>query len=136
MAKREDFHTITPYMCIRNAGEAIEFFKKAFGATETGRHADPDGLIRHAEMKIGDSHIMFHDEAPEFPEMKSVQAMGGSPVNLFLYIEEVDAFIARAVAAGAKQIGTIEDKPYGRSGGVTDPFGLTWWVTSHTVPAA
>ncbi len=132
MPMRPGFHTITPYLSIRDSVAALVFFEKAFGAETTYRHADSNGVIRHAELRIGDSHLMLHEEVPEF---KSVQAMGGSPLNLFLYVDDVDAFIARAVAAGATEIGTIKDQPHGRSGGVYDPFGLSWWVTTHKDPA-
>ncbi len=128
---RPGFHTITPYLSIRGSAAAIEFFKKAFGAEEIMRHTDPAGVVRHAEIRIGDSHIMLHEEVPEYPELKSVQAMGGSPVNFFLYVDDVDAFIARGIAAGCTEIGSIKEQPYGRSGGMNDPFGLTWWVTTH-----
>jgi len=128
---RPGFHSITPYLSIRDAAGAIEFYKKAFGAEEITKHVDPKGVIRHAEIKVGDSPIMLHEEVPEFPELKSVQAMGGSPLNLFCYVDDVDAFVARAISAGARENGKITDQPYGRSGGVNDPFGLTWWVTTH-----
>ena len=125
--------TIIPYMSLRDAGAAIEFYKRAFGATEVMRHVDADGTIRHAEIRIGNSILMLHEEVPEFPELRSVQAFGGSPVNIFAYLDDVDSLYAQAVAAGAKALGPLEDKPYGRSAGVVDPFGLTWWLC--TAPA-
>jgi PhnB protein len=130
MSKPEGFHTITPYLMIKGAAHAIEFYKKAFGATELMRQADADGAIRHAEIRIGDSPVMLVDECSEFPEMRAVQTFGGSPMNIFLYVDDADAWQARALAAGATEIMKVEDKPYGRSGGVKDPFGLDWWVCS------
>lgn len=131
MAKREGFHTVTPYIVLKDAAAGIEFYKKAFGATEISRHLAPDGGIMHAEIRIGDSPVMLVDECPEFPEIRAVQTYGGSPVQIFLYLDDVDAFAAQAVAAGVKLIGQIEDKDYGRAGGLTDPFGLIWWITTH-----
>jgi PhnB protein len=117
-------------MCIRNATAALDFYKKAFGATELMRLADPDGRIRHAELEIGNSKIMIVDEFAEFSEIRSTQSFGGSPVNVFLYVDDADAFATRAVAVGAKLTAPIEDKEYGRSGGLEDPFGLVWWICS------
>jgi PhnB protein len=131
MPRREGFHTVTPYMVLRDAAAAIEFYKRAFSAVETFRMDMPDGKIRHAEIRIGDSHIMLVDEPEEYPDMRSVQAYGGSPVQIFLYVDDVDSLVAQAAAAGAKVIMEISDRDYGRAGGVKDPFGLTWWVTSH-----
>lgn len=92
--------------------------------------ADPDGKVRHAEVRIGESVLMIHDEFPEFSQMKSVQAQGGSPVHLFASFADVDAVYGQAVEAGVKAMGPLEDKPYGRTAGVVDPFGLTWWLCS------
>jgi PhnB protein len=125
-----DRQSVTPYMCIRNATAALDFYKKAFGATELMRLADPDGRIRHAELEIGNSKIMIVDEFAEFSEIRSTQSFGGSPVNVFLYVDDADAFATRAVAVGAKLTAPIEDKEYGRSGGLEDPFGLVWWICS------
>jgi PhnB protein len=124
------FHTATPYLCITNAAGAIEFYKQAFGATELMRMADPDGKIRHAQIKIGDSPFMLSDEYPEMSTMRSVQQMGGSPVSIFLYVDDADASAERAIAAGAKWFYPMQDQEYGRSGGVLDPFGLIWWITT------
>ena len=95
----EGFHTITPYMTVKGAPEAIEFYKEAFGATEIFRWADPDGQVRHAEVVIGDSPIMLTDEAPDFG-MAGPRSFGGSPVHMFLYVEDVDAVFERAISAG------------------------------------
>ncbi len=131
MAHREGFHTATPYMVIGNADAAMEFYKVAFGATELGRHADADGRVRHGEIKIGDSPIMICDEFGEFPRMRSAQALGGSPVQVFLYVNDADAFAARAQAAGATLFFPLQDQSYGRTGGLQYPFGYTWWICTH-----
>jgi PhnB protein len=98
------------------------------------RMADPKGKIRHAEIRIGDSPIMIGDEFQEFPEMRSFQALGGSPVSVYLYVEDVDAMFNRAVAAGAKVRSPIKDEFYGdgdRVGAVEDPYGLAWFIATH-----
>ena len=127
----EGFHSVTPYLCVKDAARALEFYKKAFGATELMRMADPSGRIGHAEIKIGDSIIMLADE---FPEMgfRSPQSLGGSPVVIHLYVEDVDATVDQAVAAGAKLTREVKDQFYGdRSGGVEDVFGHVWYVSTH-----
>ena len=129
----EGFHTATPYMIIKGAAQAIEFYKKAFGATELMRHADPSGKVRHAEIKIGDSPFMIADEFPEFPEWRGPQARGGTPVHIYLYVADADRFFRQAIAAGAKELLPIQDQWYGdRSGGITDPFGHVWYIATHT----
>jgi PhnB protein len=128
----EGHHTATPYMIIKGAASAIEFYKKAFGATELFRHSDPTGRIQHAEIRIGDSPIMLTDESPDFPDWLSPQSRGGSPVHIYLYVEDVDAVFDRAVAAGARVLLPLKDQFYGdRSGGVTDPFGHIWYIATH-----
>ncbi|HXU07897.1 MAG TPA: VOC family protein [Blastocatellia bacterium] len=130
--KPEVYHTATPYLIIKDAASAIEFYKKAFGATELERIADAEGKIRHAEIKIGDSPIMITDENPEYPEWLSPQSRGGTPVHIYLYVEDVDRVQARAIAAGAKELLPVKDQFYGdRSGGVTDPFGHVWYIATH-----
>ena len=127
----DGYHTATPYLIVRGAAAAIEFYKKAFGATELFRMDGPGGKIGHAEIRIGDSPIMLADEHPEMGA-KSPQSFGGSPISIMLYVEEVDAVVGRAVAAGAKVTRPIEDKFYGdRSGCLEDPFGHTWHVSTH-----
>jgi PhnB protein len=127
----EGFHTVTPYMTIKDAARAIEFYKEAFGATEIFRWAEPDGRVRHAEVVIGDSPVMLTDEAPDFG-MAGPQSLGGSPVHMFLYVENVDATFERAIAAGAKELMPVEDSEDGdRRGGVTDPFGHVWYIGTH-----
>jgi PhnB protein len=127
----EGYHTATPYLIVRNAARAIEFYKKAFGATELMRMAEPSGRIGHAEIRIGDSPIMLADEVPEMG-FRSPESFGGSPVSILLYVEEVDAVFNQAVAAGAKVQRPVADQFYGdRTGGVTDPFGHTWYIATH-----
>ena len=127
----EGFHTVTPYMTIKDAASAIEFYKEAFGAREIFRWSEPDGHVRHAEIVIGDSPIMLTDEAPEFG-MNGPQSLGGSPVHVFLYVEDVDELFARAIAAGATELMPVENSEDGdRRGGVTDPFGHVWYIGTH-----
>jgi len=128
----DGFHTATPYMIIRDAARAIEFYKKAFGATEVYRHADAGGKIRHAQIRIGDSPFMIADEFPEFSVCRSPQSLNGSPMHIYLYVEDVDAVFNQAVASGATTLMPVMDQFYGdRSGGVTDPFGHVWWIATH-----
>ena len=128
----DGYHTVTPYFTVRDAARAVEFYKQAFGATELMRMAEPDGKIRHAEIRIGNSPIMIGDEFPEFSEMRSFQGLGGSPVSVYLYVEDVDAMFNRAVAAGAKVRSPIKDEFYGdRVGAVEDPYGLAWFIATH-----
>jgi len=127
----EGYHSVTPYLIIKGAADAIEFYKKAFGATELFRFPAPDGKIGHAEIKIGDSPIMLADE---FAEMgyKGPQVLGGAPVSLMIYLEDVDAVFNRAVEAGASVKEAVQDKFYGdRTGTLTDPFGHVWHVATH-----
>ena len=128
----DGYHTVTPYFTVKDAARAVEFYKQAFGATELMRMAEPDGKIRHAEIRIGNSPIMIGDEFPEFSEMRSFQGLGGSPVSVYLYVEDVDAMFNRAVAAGAKVRSPIKDEFYGdRVGAVQDPYGLAWFIATH-----
>jgi PhnB protein len=127
----EGYHSVTPYLIIHGAADAIEFYKKAFGATELFRFPAPDGKIGHAEIKIGDSPIMLADE---FAEMgyKGPETPGGSPVSIMLYVEDVDTVFNRAVEAGASVKEALQDKFYGdRMGTLTDPFGHRWHVGTH-----
>lgn len=127
----DGYHAITPYLIIKGAAEALEFYKKAFGATELFRMAQPDGKIGHAEIQIGDSRIMLADE---FPEMSYVSpsTLGGSCVSIMLYVEDVDSIFNQAVAAGATEQRPLEDKFYGdRTGSLVDPFGHVWHVGTH-----
>ncbi len=125
------YHTVTPYLIVKNAASAIEFYKKAFGATELMRFAGPDGKIGHAEIKIGNSPIMLADEHPEM-DARSPQSLGGSPVGILLYVEDVDALANRAIAAGAQVLRPVTDQFYGdRSGTFSDPFGHKWTIATH-----
>ncbi len=127
----EGYHAVTPYLIIRGAAKAMEFYKKAFDAKEIFRMEGPGGTIGHAEMQIGDSHIMLADEPPNAVN-RSPEALGGSPVLLHLYVPDVDAVFAKAVAAGAKITRPVANQFYGdRSGGFEDPFGHTWYVATH-----
>ncbi len=127
----EGYHTATPYLTINGAAKALLFYQKAFGATETVRMPGPDGKIGHAEIKIGNSMIMLADEFPGMGN-KSVQTLGGSPVGIMLYVENVDVLVERAVKAGAKLKDPVKDQFYGdRMGSVIDPFGFTWHVGTH-----
>lgn len=127
----EGYHTATPYLIIKGAAEAIEFYKKAFGATELMRIPGPDGKIGHAEIRIGTSPIMLADEHPQMGA-RGPLTIGGSPVMMHLYMEDVDAVIDRAVKAGAKLLRPVADQFYGdRIGGVEDPFGHVWFVATH-----
>jgi len=128
----EGFHTATPYLVVKGAAKAIDFYQAAFGATEIMRHADADGNVRHAEIRIGDSPIMMTDEFPKFPDWKSPLSRGGSPVHIHLYVEDADALFKRAIAAGAKELLAPKNQFYGeRIGGVTDPFGHVWYIATH-----
>jgi PhnB protein len=127
----EGYNTATPYLIIKGAAEAIEFYKRAFGATEMLRMADPQGRIGHAEIRIGDSVIMLADEHPA-TGYRSPQSLGGSSVSILLYIEDVDGVFERALKAGAKAQRPVVDQFYGdRSGTLEDPFGHVWTVATH-----
>ena len=132
----EGYGTVTPYLIVNGAARAIEFYKQAFGATETFRMDRPDGRVGHAEIKIGDSHVMLADEHPEMGA-RGPQAIGGSPISLVLYVEDVDATVNRAVEAGAKLTRPVANQFYGdRTGGVEDPFGHAWYVATHVEDVA
>ena len=127
----EGYHSATPYLIVKDAARAIEFYKRAFGATELLRMPAPGGKIGHAEIKIGDSPIMLADEAPDMGAL-SPETLGGTPVSILLYVEDVDAVFNQAIAAGAKVQRPVKDQFYGdRTGGVTDPFGHVWYVATH-----
>ena len=127
----EGYNSITPYLIIKGAAEAIDYYKKVFGATEVVRMDGPDGRIGHAELKIGNSHIMLADEFPEM-DHRGPLSLGSSPVSILLYVEDVDATVGRAVAAGAKILKPVQDQFYGdRSGFIQDPFGHLWGVSTH-----
>jgi PhnB protein len=126
----QGYHAITPYLIIDGAAQAIDFYKKAFGASEVMRM--PEGKrIAHAELKIGDSHIMLADDNPGMG-YRNPKAVGGTPVSIMLYVEDVDATVSKAVSNGAKVAVPIKDQFYGdRSGTIHDPFGHVWTVATH-----
>jgi PhnB protein len=126
----DGYHTVTPYLIVQDAARAIDFYVRAFGAKELMRFGHGD-KIGHAEVKIGDSPIMLADEYPDMGAL-SPQTLGGSPVSILLYVEDVDDLVAQAVAAGATLQRPVEDKFYGdRSGSVVDPFGHVWHIATH-----
>ena len=128
----EGYHTITPYLTVRGAARAIEFYKQAFGAEARGAMPGPDGKIMHAELLIGDSIIMLADEFPEFGSL-SPQSTGGSGTGLHIYIDNVDAAFDRAVKAGATVEMPVADMFWGdRYGKLKDPFGHKWSIGTHT----
>jgi PhnB protein len=127
----QGYHTVIPYLSVKGASAAIDFYKNAFGATEVMRMPTPDGRIGHAELKIGDSHVMLADE---FPQMNflSPKSIGGSPVNIMIYVENTDTIFKRAVDGGAKVLKPVQDQFYGdRSGSIEDPFGHMWTISTH-----
>ncbi|MGH9969713.1 MAG: VOC family protein [Pyrinomonadaceae bacterium] len=127
----EGYHSVTPYLIIKGAAAAIDYYKKAFGATELFRMAQPDGKVGHAEIKIGDSPIMLADEYPEMNYV-SPTTLGGSPVSLMIYVEDVDGVFKQAIAEGGKEQRPVEDKFYGdRGGSLVDPFGHVWHIATH-----
>ncbi len=127
----EGYHSVTPYLIIRGAAKALDFYKRAFGAVELLRMEAPEGRIGHAEIRIGDSTIMLADEHPEIGA-KSPESWGGSPVSLMLYVEAVDQVFAQAVEAGATIDRPLADQFYGdRTGGLKDPFGHVWYIATH-----
>ena len=127
----QDMHVVTPHLVCAGAAKAIEFYKKAFGATDQGCLAGPDGKVMHALIRIGGDAIMLVDEMPEWGAL-GPKALKGSPVTLHLYVEDVDAVVKRAVEAGAKVTMPVGDQFWGdRYGKLEDPFGHQWSVATH-----
>jgi PhnB protein len=127
----DGYHAVTPYLIFSNAEKAIAFYKQALGATELFRMPMPNGKIGHAELQIGDSRIMLADEAPEIGA-RSAKSIGGTPIGLCLYTENVDALAERFVKAGGKKVRPMENKFYGdRSGQFEDPEGYQWTLAQH-----
>lgn len=132
----EGYHTATPYLIVKGAAEAIEFYKRAFGAAELFRMPGPDGRIGHAELQVGTSRLMLADENPGMKAFGPAH-FGGSPVTLMLYVEDVDKVIQRAVDAGATIERPIANQFYGdRSGGIVDPFQHRWYIATHVEDVA
>jgi len=126
----QGMHSVTPHLICAGAAKAIDFYVKAFGATESARLPGPDGRLMHAAVRIGDSTVMLVDEMPEWGAL-SPRSLKGSPVTLHIYVEDVDAFVERAVKAGAKVTMPVEDAFWGdRYGKLEDPFGHHWSVAT------
>ena len=133
----EGYHALTPYLAIEGAAQAIEFYKKAFGAKEIARMPGPGGKLMHAELTIGDSHLMLSDACPEMGGNPGPKALGGSPASVHLYVEDVDTVYNRAVAAGAQGKMPPTDMFWGdRFSKLTDPFGHEWSVATHVEDVA
>ena len=127
----DGYHRITPYLIVKGAAEAIEFYRLAFDATELARLPTPDGRIAHAELQIGDSRIMLGDEVPEMNYL-APQSPGNLGVSFYMYVENVDEVVTQASAAGAKTQRPLQDQFYGdRSATLEDPFGHVWTVATH-----
>ena len=129
----KDYNSVTPYLVVKGAAQAIENYKNVFGATELFRMNGPDGKVGHAEIKIGNSHIMLADENPSMGEgHTSAATVGGSPVSLYVYLPDVDAVVKRAAAEGGKILKPVQDQFYGdRNGFIRDPFGHLWGIATH-----
>jgi PhnB protein len=127
----DGYPQVTPYLCVDGADAAIEFYERVLGAKERMRMADDQGKVAHAELELGEAIIMLSDEHPEM-EVRSPKAIGGTPVMISVYVEEVDAVFDAAVAAGATAVRAVEDQFYGdRTGQFEDPFGHRWSVATH-----
>jgi PhnB protein len=125
------YHSVTPYLFIKDAANAIDYYKKVFGATERMRMPGPGGRVMHAEIQIGDSIVMLADEHPQVGA-KSPQTIGGTACSLHVYVSDVDAVAAKAVDAGAQLVRPVKDQFYGdRSGSIIDPFGHMWSIATH-----
>jgi len=127
----EGYHTLTPYLAVEEASEAIAYYKRAFGAHETMRMPGPDGKIAHAEIRIGDSLIMLSDPFPQ-STVRPPGEVGQTTASIFMYVEDVDAVVKKAVDAGAKVTMEVADQFWGdRFGSIQDPFGHTWSIATH-----
>src|ERR1700728_4764517 len=125
------YNSITPYLVVKGAAKAIDYYKKVFGATEVMRMPGPDGTVGHAELQIGDSRIMLADENPQMGN-RSAESIGGSPVSLYVYLPDCDKVVNKAADAGAKVLKPVADQFYGdRSGFIQDPFGHLWGIATH-----
>ena len=131
----EGYHSVTPYLIVNSGTEALDYYKKAFSAVELFR-MENEGKIGHAEIKIGDSPIMLADEQPGMGYV-SPQALGGTPVSLMIYVEDVDKIFKQAIDAGGVELRAVQDQFYGdRSGNLKDPFGHVWTVATHVEDVA
>jgi PhnB protein len=129
--KPRDYHSVTPYLALRDAKAALDFYARAFGAELVLKLDLPDGSIAHAELRIGDSILMMSEENAEWGN-RSPHALGGSPVSMMIYVADVDAAFAQALAAGAEQLKPVEDQFYGdRTGTLKDPYGYQWTLATH-----
>ncbi len=127
----DGYHSVQPYLMLKNCVEGIAFYAKAFGAREKFRMPNAQGRVGHAEIEIGDSTIMMADEAPQMDAF-SVEHFGGSPISLLIYTADCDTMYTQALAAGASSLRAPTDQPYGdRMAGVKDPFGYKWWIATH-----
>ena len=127
----DGYHSVTPYLIVDGGARALDFYAKALGAKEFVRMPAPDGRIGHAEMRVGDSVIMLADENPEMHAL-GPKSVGGTPVSLMVYVDDVDKVFARAVAAGATVERPVANQFYGdRTGGIVDPFGHRWYLATH-----
>ena len=125
------YHSVTPYLAVRDSVAAVDFYRRAFGAELVLKLTMPDGKYAHAEIKIGDCHLMMAEESAEWGNT-SPQTLGGSPVSFMIYVPDVDAAFARAIAAGCTQVRPVEDQFYGdRTGTLKDPFGYQWSLGTH-----
>ena len=132
----EGYHTVTPYLAVDDAAQAIDFYKRAFGAKERVRMEAPDNKIGHAELEIGDSLVMLSDPFPQ-ASTKPPKELGGTSASVFMYVEDVDAVVKQAVDAGATVTMEVADQFWGdRFGSVTDPFGHSWSVATHVEDVA
>jgi len=134
----EGYNSVTPYLVIKGAAQAIEFYKTVFGATELFHMNTPDGKVAHAELQIGTSRIMLADESPSMGQgHASAATIGASPISLYLYVPDVDRIVERATVQGAKVLKPVEDQFYGdRSGFIQDPFGHLWGIATHVEDVA
>jgi PhnB protein len=130
------YHTVTPYLSVRNAAQALDFYKRAFGAEEVMRMNNPQGAVSHAEIKIGDSIVMIAEEASS-SGLRSPQSLGSSTVSIFLYLNDVDTTFKQAISAGAKEQQPLSNMFWGdRYGRLTDPFGHSWSLATHVEDVA
>jgi PhnB protein len=135
----DGWHSVTPFLSVRDAARAVEFYRNAFGATELERMAELDGKVTHALLKIGDSMVRLSDDGSKHAAewvakgwSRTPQSLGGTPVHFYVYVDDSDAVFKRAVAAGAKAMEPVIDKPWGdRMGALSDPFGHIWMIATH-----